>query len=130
MSIWKRMAYRLHSEDATKPNKGFFSDVGYELFSAEDKVIPPNGRAFINTDLSFQFPSGYYGLIIPIPELVQDKSIDVSISWLRETDTKIKVLLINNGETEYQVKRLEKIAYMILNKYFDHYMIIENDFKY
>ena len=121
------IAFRLKTENATKPIKQFCSNVGYQLHSAEEKIIPANGRALIETDLTFYFPFGYYGLLISLPDLAKDKSIDVSVSSVQNGMDTIKVLLINNGEVDIKIDRFDKIAFMIINKYFDHYVLLEND---
>ena len=120
------IAFRLKSDNATRPAKNFCSDVGYEIHSAEEKIIPATGRAQIETDLRFYFPFGYYGLLIALPDMAQEKSIDVSVSTVQNGMDTIKVMLINNGEVDVKINRFDKIAFMIINKYYDHFLILEN----
>jgi len=122
----KMLSYKLKSKNALIPMKTYWRDVGFELYSADDKVIPPRSRALINTDVSFTFPFGYYGLIIPIPEISIKHHVDVINFSVENEIESIKVLMINNSDLEYIVKKSDRIALMIVNKYFDHFIMFES----
>ena len=54
-----------HSEAAHIPTKGTPEAAGYDLYSAEEKVIPAQGKALIDTQISIRVPKGTYGRIAP-----------------------------------------------------------------
>lgn len=119
------LGFRLESQNATKPQKRFCSDIGYVLHSSEEKIIPVDGRVYIETDIKFYFPFGYFGLITPLPCLAE-KSIDVMVSNVQNGMDKIKVLLINNGNVDYKINCFDQIAFMIITKFHDHWLLLEN----
>ena len=45
------------------PTKGSILAAGYDLYSAEDKVIKANDKGLVKTDLSIGLPVGCYGRI-------------------------------------------------------------------
>src|SRR5882762_1390619 len=97
------LSYKLHTVNATFPLKPENPDIVHEIYSAEDKIIPAKSRAFIETDISFSFPNGYYGLLLSIPELAQTYSIDVVNSIVQSGEKPIKVLICNNSEIDFVV---------------------------
>jgi dUTPase len=120
------MSYKLKSNNAILPSKNYCRDVGFELYSAEEKLIPAKSRSAIETDISFTFPFGYYGLIVAIPEIAINQHIDVVTSPVENEIDSIKVILINNSNNDFIVKKSDRIALMIVNKYFDHFIMFES----
>ena len=49
---------KLH-QDAVIPKYNYESDSGFDLYSVEEIIIPPLGRALIPTGLSFDIKDGY-----------------------------------------------------------------------
>ncbi len=120
------LAFKLHSFTATKPVRSFANDVGYKLSASECKTVPARSRCFVETDVSFSFPVGYFGLIVPIEELVSNYWIDVSSAVVKNGMEAIQVMLINNSDLDFKIDIGDKIAFMSINKYFEHYLLIEN----
>ena len=54
-----------HAESAVVPTRGSPDAAGYDLYSAEEKVVPGRGKALIDTEISITVPSGTYGRIAP-----------------------------------------------------------------
>ena len=50
-----------HSEAAQIPTRGSSRAAGYDLYSAEPKIIPARGKALVDTQLSIAVPKGTYG---------------------------------------------------------------------
>ena len=113
------LEFKLQSLNATRSTKPDFPDIVHEIYSAEDKIIPAGGRASIETDISFTFPFGYYGLLLAIPELAITYSIDIINSVVQSGENTIKVLLINNSKVDFVVYKGDIICHMIINKYID-----------
>lgn len=122
------MSFTRLSTNAKTPERTSCLDVGYELYSAENETIPAGKRQLIETDISFTFKFGYYGFIVSIPELSEQKSIDVGNKILSCQNGlhPIKVLLINNSDKEFKVVKGDKIAILVANKFHDHYILIDN----
>ena len=52
---------KLHSDTAQIPTRGSPDAAGYNLYSAEEKVIPAHGKMLIDTQISIATPPGTYG---------------------------------------------------------------------
>ena len=52
---------KLHSDMARIPTRGSPDAAGYDLYSAEEKVIPTHGKMLIDTQISIATPPGTYG---------------------------------------------------------------------
>ena len=123
----KMMSFKLKSKNAFQPRKNYFREVGFELYSSEEILIPAKKRKLIETDLSFTFPFGYYGLLVSIPEIASEHLIDVSCTPLENEIDSVKVLLINNSECDFMINKGDRIALLIVNKYYDNMIIFENN---
>ena len=53
------------SDRATVPTRGSSLSAGYDLYSAEQKVVPARGKALIDLQLSIAVPEGTYGRVAP-----------------------------------------------------------------
>lgn len=53
------------SRDATQSENPGFGDLGIDLFSSEDVVIPPLTMKTVHSGVAFQFPEGYGALLRP-----------------------------------------------------------------
>ncbi len=51
------------NELARIPTKGSERAAGYDLFSAEETLVPAKGKALIKTGISIAVPSGNYGRV-------------------------------------------------------------------
>lgn len=113
-----KLLYQRHSPFAIAPAKATSGSAGYDLFSAADVVIPPHSRALIPTDLSFQFPRGVYGRIAPRSGLAVKFFIDVGAGVV-DSDYRgiVSVLLFNFSEHNFNVRRGDRIAQMILERH-------------
>ena len=56
---------KLHSDTAQIPTWGSPDAAGYDLYSAEDTIIPAHGKATVDTQISIATPPGMYGRIAP-----------------------------------------------------------------
>ena len=53
------------SDKATTPTRGSALAAGYDLYAAEDKVVPANGKVLVDLQLSIAVPEGTYGRVAP-----------------------------------------------------------------
>ncbi|MDW4175324.1 dUTP pyrophosphatase [Staphylococcus saprophyticus] len=54
---------KLLSENATKPKRNYDTDAGYDIYAAETKILKPQEKAIIQTDVAVDIPNGYVGLL-------------------------------------------------------------------
>lgn len=105
-------------DDVQMPTKGSQHSAGYDLHAhEEEKVIEPGKRSLIDTGLKITVPEGCYGRIAPRSGLSYKNCIDVGAGVIdRDYVGEVKVLLINNGEKPFVVRKGDRIAQLICEK--------------
>ena len=90
---------------------------GYDLISNEDKEIESRNKGLVSTGISMAIPVGYYGWVAPRSGLACKNFIDVGAGVI-DSDYRgeVKVLLFNFAETNFQVKKGDRIAQLIIEK--------------
>ena len=90
---------------------------GFDLHSIEDVVINPGERKLIGTGLAFEIEYGYEVQIRPRSGLAYKHGIIVlNTPGTIDSDYRgeIKVLLINLGNEEFEIKKGERIAQAVV----------------
>ncbi|XP_040580672.1 uncharacterized protein dUTPase [Lepeophtheirus salmonis] len=103
------------SENATLPSRGSPLSAGYDLYSAVDlEIEPQGGRALVATDISIAVPEGTYGRVAPRSGLALKKGIDVGAGVV-DADYRgpLGVVLFNLGVEPFLVKKGDRIAQLI-----------------
>lgn len=54
---------KLLSDNATMPERHHDTDAGYDIYAAETKILEPQEKALVATDLAINIPKGYVGLL-------------------------------------------------------------------
>lgn len=105
------------SEHGRAPERCSAAAAGYDLFSAIDTVIPAKGKAVVPTDISVAIPEGHYGRVAPRSGLAHKHFIDIGAGVV-DADYRgpLGVILFNFGEGDFQVKRGDRIAQLILER--------------
>ena len=99
---------------ATLPVKAHKGDLGYDIFSDENKMIAPGERMLISTGISIMASNGKYGFIIKDRSSMAVKGLFSHAGVIDAGYTgEIKVLLHNTTKQIYQVSKYDKIAQMI-----------------
>ena len=104
------------SAKATLPYRGSEMAAGVDLCSAEHKVVPPQGRAVIKTDLAIACPPGTYGRVAPRSGLAVKKGIHVGAGVV-DADYRgpLGVVVFNlSTKDEFVVNEGDRIAQLIL----------------
>lgn len=57
-----KLEIKLLSDNATMPTRNNL-DAGYDIYAAETKILEPQQKALIATDLAVNIPQGYVGLL-------------------------------------------------------------------
>jgi dUTP pyrophosphatase len=90
---------------------------GFDLHSIEDVILKPNERRLISTGLAFEIERGYEIQIRPRSGLAFKHGITVLNSpGTIDSDYRgeIKVLLINLGEEDFEIKEGDRIAQAVI----------------
>ena len=68
---------KLHLDTAQIPTWGSPDVAGYDLYSAEEKIVPAHGKMVIDTQISIATPPGTYGRIAPRSGLAAKNCYDL-----------------------------------------------------
>ncbi len=102
---------------AELPYRGSALAVGYDLVSAEDVSVQAKNKYLVSTGLSMAIPEGYYGRVAPRSGLAVKNFIDVGAGVLDpDYRGEVKVLLFNFSEVDFEVKKGDRIAQLVLEK--------------
>lgn len=90
---------------------------GYDLSAAHECVIPARGKAIVKTDLAIACPEGTYGRIAPRSGLAAKNFIDTGAGVI-DADYRgpVGVVLFNHAETDFAVKRGDRVAQLVLER--------------
>jgi dUTP pyrophosphatase len=103
--------------DAIIPTRGSGGAVGYDLYSTDEVVIPPTHRALIGTGVAIVLPPGVYGRVAPRSGLAVKHGIQVGAGVVDPDYTgEVKVVLFNHGDKDFEVKRGERVAQLVLER--------------
>ena len=107
-------------ENAIIPKYATLGDAGMDLFSTEDYLVKSGERVLVSTGLQFEFPQGYELQIRPRSGLALKHGISmpntpgtVDAGYRGE----IGVIIINHGKEDFSIKKGDKIAQAVLNKF-------------
>jgi len=107
---------KLLSENAKIPTQGTPFSAGYDLYAAEETVIPRLGRKLIKTNVSMAIPMNHYGRIAPRSGLAYKNGIDI-LAGVIDADYRgdIGIILYNtDNNIDFPVKVGDKIAQIII----------------
>lgn len=94
---------------------------GCDLVSSEDVVIPARGRALVGTGLKLEIPTGFEGQVRPRSGLAVKSGITVlNAPGTIDSDYRgeVKVVLFNTTDTDYSVKRGDRVAQLVFSQTF------------
>ena len=104
--------------DSIIPTRGSSGSVGYDLYSNMECVIRAAERGCVSTGITIVLPSGVYGRVAPRSGLAVKHGIQVGAGVIDPDYTgEIKVVLFNHGDKDFEVKKGDRIAQLILEKY-------------
>ena len=105
------------NQNATLPTRGSGGAVGYDLYSTEEVVVPPTHRALVGTGIAIVLPVGVYGRVAPRSGLAVKHGIQVGAGVIDPDYTgEIKVVLFNHGDKDFEVKKGDRVAQLILER--------------
>jgi dUTP diphosphatase len=93
-------------------------DAGADLRSSTDAVIPARGKTLVATGIRLKLPTGHVGLIWPRSGLAVKHALDCGAGVIdSEYRGEVKVLLFNHSDADYSIKKGDRIAQLIVQKY-------------
>ena len=105
------------SKNAKTPLRASRNAAGFDLFSAESKLILPRDRAIVKTDIAIQLPFGTYGRISARSGLAAKNFIDIGGGVVDQGYRgPIGVILFNHNVEPIQVLQGQRIAQLIVEK--------------
>ncbi len=101
---------------AVLPSKAYIGDLGWDLFSVEEVVIPPRQFKKIRTGIAIEFPDSI-GALIKDRSSLASKGI-FTTGGVIDSGYRGEIIIILNNFTdeEFIVKKGEKIAQLLLFK--------------
>ncbi|CUS23581.1 LAQU0S10e03664g1_1 [Lachancea quebecensis] len=119
---------QLRSPDAIAPTKGSASAAGYDIYASKDSVISARGQGLVSTDVSFTVPVGTYGRIAPRSGLAVKHGINTGAGVVdRDYTGEVKIVLFNHSDKDFEVRKGDRVAQLILEKIVDDAEIVVVD---
>ncbi|CAH2355110.1 deoxyuridine 5'-triphosphate nucleotidohydrolase [[Candida] railenensis] len=107
----------LRSDKATLPTRGSALAAGYDIYSAEDSIVPGQGQALVSTDISIIVPVGTYGRVAPRSGLTVKHGISTGAGVIdADYRGEVKVALFNHSKKDFEIKKGDRIAQLVLEK--------------
>lgn len=107
------------STNAQVPTRASMGAAGYDLYAAYDVQVPARGRAVVQTDIVISIPEGCYGRIAPRSGLAVKNFIDTGAGVVDyDYRGNIGVVLFNHSEQDFDVRKGDRIAQLILERIF------------
>lgn len=119
------LAVKKFVSHAVLPKRARDGDAGMDLSAAEDVTIAPGRWALVSTGIGFTVPTGTYGRIAPRSG-VSTKGIIVNAGVVDRSYTGVvKCLMVNIGDTPFEVKVGDRICQVILERIIDDCEVVE-----
>jgi len=104
--------------EAKLPVYANLGDAGMDFFSVEDLILKPNKLAACATGIAMAIPEGFVGLIWDKSGIALKKEIKtmggvIDSSYRGE----VKIILKNLSSQNYEIKKGDKIAQMLIQKF-------------
>jgi dUTP pyrophosphatase len=118
---------KFHSEHAKLPTRGSARAAGYDLYSAEKVVIPPNGKTVvIQTGISIEIKAETDDYHAEMRERSSMAMENIRLGGgTVDSDFRgpLKVMLYNTGDKEYIIEIGHRIAQLIFLRYLQVEMV-------
>lgn len=114
------------NESALIPTKATSGSAGFDLYCIEDQLVPAHTKIVFNTGIAVHLYPGIYGRIAPRSGLAYRHNFDV-LAGVIDSDfvDEIKVMIFNHSDNDVLVKKHDRIAQLIFEKYEPNIHFIE-----
>lgn len=107
----------LRSDKAKVPTKGSALAAGYDLYAAEEAVIPAQGQGLVATDISIIVPVGTYGRVAPRSGLAVKHGISTGAGVIdADYRGEVKIVLFNHSKNDFKISPGDRIAQLVLER--------------
>lgn len=106
-------------DPALIPVRAVRGDAGADLRSDEELTIAPGKRATVGTGIHIALEDGYAGLVYSRSGLAAKHGVFVlNAPGLIDSGYRgeVKVVLFNSGDQNFHIKRLDRIAQLVIQK--------------
>lgn len=104
--------------EAIIPNYAKLGDAGMDFYSAEEAVLKPGERKAVSSGIKMEIPEGYVGLVWDKSGLALNGGIKTMAGVIDSGYRgEIKIVLINLSDKDFEIKKGQKIAQMIVQKF-------------
>lgn len=104
------------NDNAIIPQKADNGCAGYDVYSTIDATLEPGTRMLVPIGVSVEIPKRCYLRIAPRSGM-SVKGIDIGAGVIDSSYRgEIKVLIVNNGSTDYFIPKGAKIAQMVMER--------------
>lgn len=105
-------AKRLHPS-AKLPTIGHPGDLGCDLYSLEDAVIPAGGQAIVRTGIALKFPDGWGGIVKDRSSMAAARIYTAAGVIDAGYRGEVKIVLRNGNGKDFSIKGGDKIAQIV-----------------
>ena len=113
----ENLQIQLLSPNGKVPTRSTSEAAGYDLYSSEDTTIPAHKRRKVSTAIAIHVPKGTYGRIASRSGFTVKHAIDIGAGVIdKDYRGPVMICLINNSNTDFQVKISDRIAQLILER--------------
>lgn len=105
-------------KNAHMPHRGSEHAAGYDLYSAQECIIPAGCSASVETNVSIAIPDGYYGKVEARSGTSFKYDIETGAGVI-DSDYRgsIGVKLYNHGQNDFVIENGQRIAQIIFQKH-------------
>jgi len=114
-------------EGAKMPKKAHATDVGYDIFSPIDVVVPAHRSVFIDSGVHIQIPIDIAGVLISKSGLNVKHGITSTGLIDPDYTGSIGVKLYNNSGTDYRITAGDKISQIMFIPYITAFFKVEDN---
>ncbi|AAY84050.1 dUTPase [Chrysodeixis chalcites nucleopolyhedrovirus] len=114
----ENMYFKKLNKDAIAPQRATLGSAGYDLYTPTDVCLKPQKWTVVDIGIAIQLPPKRYGRIAERSGLATKHGIGIQAGII-DTDYRgpVGVCLINRSKKEYNFKKGDKIAQMIIESY-------------
>ena len=103
-----------HIEAATAPDIIFPMCLGMHIYSSENLLIESGKRAFVETGVSIEVPTGFYAQVVGRFSLTTIGIYVSTVTFDHSYHGTIRVMIQNDGRHEYPIAIGDKIAEVLI----------------
>ena len=100
---------------AQLPHRGSHRAAGFDICSAEEKVLLAGDRALVRTGLAIGVPPGTYGRLAPRSGPALREGINVG-AGVCDHSGEVGVILFNHGSDKFVIQPGDRIAQLIIER--------------